>query len=625
MRPLRPGEPPQISHYRLTGALGTGGQGTVYQGVAPDGRKVAVKLLHARLADDPRAHRRFVAEAEAARRVALFCTASVLDVGVFHDQPYLVSEFVEGETLAALVQTQGPRAGGGLDRLAIATLTALAAIHRAGIVHRDFKPGNVLMGREGPVVIDFGIAKALDATGTATSASLGTPAYMSPEQAGGQPVGPASDVFSWAGTMVFAATGHPAFTAGTVPALLHSVLSGEPDLRGLPGAWVEPIAACLAKDPAARPTAAQLLDRLTGGEAERTIPGGRRRVNRRVLILGTAAAAVAGASAFAVLRTKETKNPEKPTPTAISKATPTPSPTHEFGDPVGELIDLGGEATYKLALSGLLAITGSSRGALAIWDLTTGELRKRLLAKGSPVTALAADRTTLASAHADGRIRIWDLGTGANSATHRASAPVFWMTLTTAVSQNYDGLKDLYGTVRFWNPLTGKPVGPQNTVHWQGADDVAFGPGIAVTGDGAEKLRVWDLETATVTRTIPTGEIGGIEHVAYAVLGGKPVAVTTHVDATLRVYDLKTGKRRGRWQFSDRSPDDRGTSALITSGSTAITAHDASGEVRVWNLRDGQDAGRITGFQGRVTALAATERVIVVATDAGKLDIRSLG
>ncbi|MFB4290345.1 protein kinase [Nonomuraea sp. ATR24] len=275
IRPLRPGDPERIGGYRLTGVLGSGGQGVVYHGTADDGRPVAIKLLHSHLGHDDDVTRGFLREVEAARRVAAFCTAAVLDVGTLDERPYIVSEYVAGDTLQALVRSSGPRTGGGLDRLAIATLTALAAIHRAGIVHRDFKPGNVLMGPEGPTVIDFGIAKALGAT-THASGPVGTPTYMSPEQFTGERVGPASDVFSWAGTMVFAATGRPPFAGGTVPVILNAILTDEPDLTGVPPHLAEPIRACLAKSPAARPAPADLLAALTQSgapdAAQRLIP-----------------------------------------------------------------------------------------------------------------------------------------------------------------------------------------------------------------------------------------------------------------------------------------------------------------------------------------------------------------
>ncbi len=257
-------DPIQISAYKLSGVLGRGGQGTVYAGEDGAGAKAAVKVLHTGL-DGEDARRRFVREAEAARKVAPFCTARVLDVGVEQGRPYIVSEYIPGPSLDRLVKNEGARPGTALERLAVATLTALAAIHRAGIVHRDFKPSNVIMGPEGPVVIDFGIARALDQT--ATSSVMGTPAFMAPEQFEGALAGPAADLFSWASTMVFAATGTQAFKGDTMPSLMHAILTTEPDLSGVPEAMRSLLARCLDKDPARRPSAEGLLAQLTGQHA----------------------------------------------------------------------------------------------------------------------------------------------------------------------------------------------------------------------------------------------------------------------------------------------------------------------------------------------------------------------
>jgi predicted Ser/Thr protein kinase len=266
-RPLDPDEPERIGDYRLTGVLGEGGQGVVYLGEASSGVRVAIKVLHRRASMDSESRRRFLREADTARRVAPFCTARVLDVGAVHDRPYVVSEYILGGSLAEVVATDGPRTGSGLQRLAVATLTALTAIHRAGIVHRDFKPSNVILGPEGPVVIDFGIARAVDHTAT-ESGVVGTPAYIAPEQFAGQAPSRASDVFSWACTMVFAATGRPAFGGATIPALLFAVSTREPDLSGVPGDLRPLLAACLNKDPAARPAADDVLRSLTGNEPQ---------------------------------------------------------------------------------------------------------------------------------------------------------------------------------------------------------------------------------------------------------------------------------------------------------------------------------------------------------------------
>lgn len=268
--PLLSGDPEAVAGYRLAGRLGEGGQGTVFLGHGPAGEKVAVKLLHARFADDPAARTRFRREISAVERVARFSTAQVLDADVSGDRPYIVSEYVDGPSLQELVGRQGPLSGSVLQRLAVGTATALAAIHRAGIVHRDFKPANVLLGPDGPRVIDFGIARVLDATATMTSHAVGTPSYMAPEQLSRGAIGPATDMFAWACTMVYAATGTPPFGNDTVPAVIRRILRSEPDLSGLPDELRGLVTACLVKDPEARPTAGSVFDRVLG-QAEVTL------------------------------------------------------------------------------------------------------------------------------------------------------------------------------------------------------------------------------------------------------------------------------------------------------------------------------------------------------------------
>ncbi|HEU5159313.1 MAG TPA: ABC transporter substrate-binding protein [Streptosporangiaceae bacterium] len=287
--PLRPGDPKVLGSYRLIGRLGEGGQGTVFLGAAADsadsadsdgpgapggsggsgaavaeGARVAIKLLHARLSGDAKARSRFAAEVAVAQRVSPFCTARLLDADVEGDTPYIVSEFIDGSSLQDVVTAEGPRAGTALHRLAIGTITALTAIHQAGVVHRDLKPSNVLLAADGPRVIDFGIARALDATGTLSSTTVGTPAYMSPEQISGTLVGPAADVFAWGCTIAFAAGGRPPFGQDSIPAVLHRILNLPPDLSMLDAPLHDLVSECLVKDPSARPAAQTVLLRLLG-------------------------------------------------------------------------------------------------------------------------------------------------------------------------------------------------------------------------------------------------------------------------------------------------------------------------------------------------------------------------
>jgi len=264
--PVRRGDPRRVGRYRIIGLIGEGGQGAVFLGESATGTRVAVKLMHARLVGDPGARTRFLREIAATRKVASFCTAQVFDTGVERDRPYIVSEFIDGPSLAERVTNEGPLAGGELVRLAVGTVTALAAIHQAGVLHRDLKPHNVLLGPDGPRVIDFGIARALDVTSSLTSGPVGTPSYMAPEQIRGEPLTAAADVFAWASMIVYAATGRPPFGQDGVAAVLHRILDADPELGTLPEPLRSPAPACLAKDPARRPTASAVLQTLLGRE-----------------------------------------------------------------------------------------------------------------------------------------------------------------------------------------------------------------------------------------------------------------------------------------------------------------------------------------------------------------------
>ncbi|MFI6596128.1 serine/threonine-protein kinase [Nonomuraea sp. NPDC050536] len=254
-----------IGGYVLRRVLGRGGMGEVHLASTPTGSLAAVKVIHPALARDPAFRRRFEREVAAARRVARFCTAPVLDAGFDGETAYLVTEYVKGPDLAQAVREQGPFSGANLEALAVGIATALGAIHGAGVIHRDLKPSNVLLSPLGPRVIDFGIAQLVDGDASASQAILGTPAFMAPEQVRGEPLTPAADVYAWGGVIAFAGTGRLPFGGGAPHEVLYRIVNEGPVLDGLEAGMRGLVERAMAKDPRLRPTAQQLLADLMGG------------------------------------------------------------------------------------------------------------------------------------------------------------------------------------------------------------------------------------------------------------------------------------------------------------------------------------------------------------------------
>ena len=266
-KPLEPGDPLRLGRFELVARLGQGGQGVVYlgRGPGPGEERVAVKVLRSSV--DGMELQRLGRELDAIHQVQPFVTARVIEAAAQGDRRYVVSEFIEGPSLQERVEARGPLPEGELQRLAVGTATALTAIHGAGVVHRDFKPANVLLGPDGPRVVDFGIARLVDA-GTVTTGVIGTPSFMAPEQLAGARPGSAVDIFAWAVTMVFAATGRSPFGSGTVQAVMWRIMSEEPDLGGVPPPLLPVVRQCLDKDPSRRPVARDLLLRLVDPSAQ---------------------------------------------------------------------------------------------------------------------------------------------------------------------------------------------------------------------------------------------------------------------------------------------------------------------------------------------------------------------
>lgn len=334
--PLHPDDPRHLGRYRLLRRIGEGGMGVVFLAVSEDGTDndlVAVKAIRSEYARDREFRARFTGEVDLARRVRGPYTARVLDADTHGPVPWLATEYVPGPALNDAVRGDGPFPEDSFLALAAGLAEALSAIHEVGLIHRDLKPSNVLLAPRGPQVIDFGIARATNATAlTRTGQTLGTPAYMSPEQATGARLDSRSDLFSYGGVLLFAATGRPPFGTGDPAALLYRVVNEPPDLSGVPERLLPLVTACLAKNPDDRPgldsVSSELADTVLSGEdgdATEWLPPAIATTIQHTLVAATKA--------------MPTKTPsERVAPTDAVSALPPPSPAPRNGEGVEDAV-----------------------------------------------------------------------------------------------------------------------------------------------------------------------------------------------------------------------------------------------------------------------------------------------
>ncbi|KUP97468.1 serine/threonine protein kinase [Thermobifida cellulosilytica] len=347
MGPLENGDPERIGRYRLIGRLGAGGMGQVYFGRSAAGRPVAVKRIHPHMATDRSFRERFAREVTAARRVSGAFTAPVIDADPEGEVPWLVTAYVPSLPLDQAVRDHGPLPEPSLRVLAASLAEALTEIHRVGLIHRDLKPGNVLLAEDGPRVIDFGIARATEGT-AATQSIIGTPGFMSPEQIQGAPLTPKSDMFAYGAVLVYAAGGVGPFGEGPMPTMVMRVLHHEPDLSSVPASLRGLVAACLAKDERNRPGPGEVLDALGDVPAGSSWlpPVFMRGIQERVAQVNAAlsGALPADGGATAVLGTQGAAHPatevlgDDQQRTSVLGADPGPAgaaPTAVYGQPSG--------------------------------------------------------------------------------------------------------------------------------------------------------------------------------------------------------------------------------------------------------------------------------------------------
>lgn len=256
-------DPTRIGPYQPLKRLGAGGMGVVYAARTASGELVAVKLIHPEYAADEEFRARFTREVDLLRRVGGACAVPLLDADTGAERPWLVTPLVRGMTLSAYMRKHGALDEQLLIGLAAGVAEALAQIHEAGIAHRDLKPANIVLSPEGPRVLDFGVARAVDQTAlTRTGSVMGSPGWISPDHYQGKPASTADDIFAWGALVTYAATGRPPFGSGDPAAIAHRVISGEPDTEGFTGPLADLARQALQKEGAQRPTALQLVSEM---------------------------------------------------------------------------------------------------------------------------------------------------------------------------------------------------------------------------------------------------------------------------------------------------------------------------------------------------------------------------
>ncbi|MGW1013216.1 protein kinase domain-containing protein [Streptomyces termitum] len=627
------GTPAEIGPYRLEGLLGEGGMGRVYLGRTPAGSAVAVKVVHRAYAADPEFRRRFALEVAAARRVQGLYTVPVVAADLDADEPWLATAYAPGPSLQQAVGERGPLPADEVLALTARVAEALETIHAAGVVHRDLKPSNIVLTADGPKVIDFGIARAADVTAvTATGMRAGTPAYMAPEYIRGQEVTEAGDVFALGLVAHFAASGRLAFGGGSGHGVAYRILEAEPDLDGCPEPVRRVVARCLEKDPARRPTPAEVV-RLCGGAqtgstgdgrtptvlsappatgpdaptapaqsrtpAPHAAPGPVRTpapdatgtvtdtvpppVPLSVALLGAVGVVVLVAVLVAVLLPSSEKPPESRRPYPVVAAT---------------AIFAQGTSGIAFSRDGRTLATGGEGGKVRLWDVATRETRATLIEKnwaGEPMRVLdvtfSADGKTLATRTYNHLVGVWDV------AGRRQIRRIEEHAYTIALSP--DGKRIALASSTGANLWDVGSRGEKPRAHFGQevrATDLAFSPDgrtLATVGDPSdfrgypdnEPAKLWDL-----TRIDPEPYGQGdprhtlaLEEVTYAVAfspDGKTLA-TGGPGGDVRLWDVSTGRLKAT--IADRllrvgdlafSPDGR---------SLAVTA---DGGVLLWNLAD---------------------------------------
>jgi WD40 repeat protein len=671
--PLVGSDPPQVGPYTMLSRLGQGGMGVVYLGRSPQGRLVAVKVIRPEVARDPEFRVRFRREVTNARRVRGFCTAEVLDADPDAEPAYLVTDFVPGPTLTAAVNDRGPLQAADLEQLAIVVATALTVIHGAGVIHRDLKPSNVLLSPTGARVIDFGIARALDAT-TALSRDLGrlgTPAFMAPEQVQGIVPTPAVDIYAWGGLVIYAATGRLPFGDAPAALLPYRILSEQPNLDGVPSRLREIVTAAMRKEPADRPTAAGLYGMLvngprpaaepvltkTGDVADATTllpprpadpvpatpadgptagppaPGGRRRRGRALL-----AAAVAVVVGIAVATVVLVTRPAHHAPSAeeLAAASRTLAAQAVTAGTTDNALSL------RLAVAAYqLAPTSQARAALlpaAAANQLTASSTLSGHTRAVNAVAFTPDGHTLATVSDDDTARLWDVTNPRQpqllSTLSGHTGFIYGMAISADGRMLATGSRDK--TAKLWDISDHRQPRLLSTItgHTDTISGVGFSPDGRILATGSHDLttKLWDITDPREPRLIST-LTGATNYVRVALFSpdGRTL-VTAGNDHTARLWDVTDPAAPQLLSVLTGHTDYINGAAFSPDGRTLATAS-GDGTARVWDITNPNQPTTIAtlaGHTGPVVDVAFTADGHLLATVSGDhtarlWDITNLG
>jgi WD40 repeat protein/serine/threonine protein kinase len=607
MERLKPGDPSRVGNYRLVGRLGEGGMGQVFLGLSPGGRQVAVKIIHPGYASGKQFRERFAREIEAARRVGGFHTASVVDADPGADPPWMVTAFIHGPSLQQAVAGGGPFSLEKLCRLGAGLAEGLAAIHACGLVHRDLKPSNVILADDGPRIIDFGIARAAEASPMTTAGMVvGTYSYMAPEQLLGEVAGPASDVFALGCTLAFAATARVTFGDDSVITVVYRITKEPPDLTGVTEehGFRQLLSECLAKNPADRPGLATILERLaeTGSAAEAYVAelrepaaGYRHR------------AEPAAADAPAPNPPKPAPNVPKPAPNMPKPAPNMPKPAPDVaagsvsgsaGSPSGGGMGLGSGRAGEPASPDLLYgptrtmrtgdLTGPGHGSdrqhtgpdgtgndqLPAWQIAAAAQpgdRGRRSGHGARRTVLIA---VAAAVVVIGAVVGVLLSSGSPKASHPMTAP------SSAPATGHP-------SVHLSGPSgAAVPNAPEVSLQDPGGKnvfgDVFSSDTVLATGDSAGPTYLWNVATGKLIATLKDPNTNGVNSIAF--IPSSDSYVVADANGSIYLWNASSDKLTATLSNGNRDND----RVAVSPDGSMVAVGSNGGSTYLWNVAGGK-------------------------------------